>query len=94
MTDAAQLPFTLVEKLQALQDSLLAANPNFVNILADIHKITDKQPEYVYMLSDEQIKTLVEGLSKHTGIVISATDAKSKNKLSKQQLSTLTADDI
>lgn len=86
--ETKELPFTLREKLEKLAQDLHAQNPGYVSALNEIQGITLKNPEYVYMLSDEQIRTIVQGYEKYRNLVIDP------GKVSKKQAMLLDEDSV
>lgn len=69
-TPLPEVTFTLQEKLESLKNQLLEQNPGYATALAEILKITQNNPGFVYALSDEQIHTIVSGMEKHARMTI------------------------
>lgn len=84
------LPFSLKEKIASLEAALLSQNPGFSSILAEIHKETKDNPEFVYGLSDEEICIIVQGFGKYTGVSIET----KKEKKEKQKALLLDEDSV
>lgn len=82
------LPTTLKEKLASLELSLKNQNPAYESALAFIHAETHRHPEYVYMLSDEEICTIVQGYEMYTKLSIDV------GKISKKQGNLLDANNV
>lgn len=78
--EQAEIPFPLREKIASLSSALLSANPGFSTILADIHSQTKANPTYVYGLTDEEIATIISGLSRYTDVTINTGKVKGLNK--------------
>jgi hypothetical protein len=81
----------LAEKINVLQDKLLASDPTMPQYLNFIHHALLKQPELTYMLSNEQRSVILQALSKQTQVVITAGAAK---KARAKSSSSITLDDI
>jgi len=82
--------FQLQEKIAALQDALVTANPGMPTLLREIHNTIKLNPEQVTLLDEEAIGTVVQALSKLTGISVSAAALKSNKK----SLKSMTLDDL
>ncbi len=82
------LPFSLREKLEDLKQKLLAQNPGYKDALNFIHAETQKHPEYVFALSDEEMQVIVSGYSRFAKIEIDV------GKMTKKQAAELSEDDI
>jgi len=78
------------DKILALQAALSEQLPSYEGLLHVIHRSLAQQPETVHFLSDEQIGVICAGLSKKTGVVLSAKDKKITNK----SLKGITANDL
>lgn len=76
MTGAGQLK----DKILALQHSLSNSLPNYEGLLHVIHRNLSADPDIVHLLSDDEIGVICAGLSKKTGIVLAAKDAKKAAK--------------
>jgi TATA-box binding protein (TBP) (component of TFIID and TFIIIB) len=79
-------------KIAELEQSMEHDLPGYKIILSQIHKETRGQPELLYKLNDEQIAVLISGLGKihNTEILI----PKTKEKITKKQGQTMSADDV
>jgi hypothetical protein len=83
--------FQLHEKVQALQDALLHKHPTMPVLLREIHTALKKQPENVTLLSEEEIKVIVNGLEKQTNIALIESVTKAKTPSTKAKLNNLEA---
>jgi hypothetical protein len=99
MTDIQSAPLSnidqLAEKLLELQRRLQQQQPNYEQLLQIIHRELQKDENMVHLLSDEQVGTIVAGLSKKKGIVIAemAKTASGKVKENKR-LAAVTVEDL
>ena len=82
---------TILARLTALQDDLLTGNPGISDNLRLIHRALLDDPEQVTLLTNEQRAVFFRGLSKQTGVVLTAVAAKSRKKL---DVASMTADDL
>ena len=73
-------------KLAELSAALLAANPEMPVLLAKIHAALKADPEQVTLLSEEDIALVVQGLSKHTGVSLTAAAKAPKAPSAKSRL--------
>lgn len=89
--DAAQ---QLVAKIAQLQDALLTANPLMPSLLREIHTALQKDEELTYILKEDQINAVVNGLEKQTQVKIVSEIVAKKSSNSKASLSKLTLDDL
>lgn len=81
------------EKILALQNSLLEANPMMPSLLQEIHRNLKNDPAVVTLLTEDEIAIIVSGLSKQTQTQILTTLAK-PSAASKKALSKVTTDDL
>ena len=83
-------------KIGLLQEALQKQSPGYEQLLQTIHVALNKDEELVHLLSDEEVGTIVAGLSKKTNIVIAATESKSgKGKTATgKSLKEVSADDL
>ena len=58
--------FILKEKVAALAETILAKHPSMPSLLAEIHKNIKANPEQITLLSEDDIKTIVNGLEIQT----------------------------
>ncbi|CAN5950703.1 unnamed protein product [Sphagnum jensenii] len=86
MTIVAQIS----DKILALQTALSKQLPSYEGLLHVIHRTLAQQPETVHFLTDEEIGIICAGLSKKTGVVLSAKD----KKITAKSLKGITADDL
>jgi len=66
----------LTAKIEELQAALLARHPSMPTLLNEIYKNLKAQPENVTLLTEEQIKVVVEGIITQTGVTIVAPENK------------------
>ena len=85
MTGAQQL----LDQIEGLRVSISKSLPNYEHLLHTIHQSLLKNPDTVHLLSEEQIGIICSGLSKKTGVVIAAKEAKKKVASGKVTLSDL-----
>lgn len=71
--------YELQEKVASLQTMLLSAHPEMPLLLRKIHTQLQSDPELVTLLSEEDIGTIVRGLSVQMKIEISTTPAKKES---------------
>lgn len=67
----------LQSKVSLLQEALLHKHPTMPTLLREIHTALKKQPENVTLLSEDEIKVIVNGLEKQTGFELAQTITKS-----------------
>lgn len=85
----------LKTKISELQGLLEKAAPGYEGLLFHIHKNLAENPDVNFLLSEEEVGTVVLGLSKKKGIVLAEAAKKSGNRTpSGKKLSDLTADDL
>jgi acetylglutamate synthase len=88
-------PLSSVERLQVkiseLQAQLQTNAPGYASLLHEIHRALKEDETLVHLLSEQQIGTIVAGLSKRKGVVIAEATVK---KTTSKSLSKLTADDF
>lgn len=75
-----------------LEQAITVNAPEYKTILRTIHEEFAKTPEILYLLKDEEIAVVVQGLSKFTGNEIA--EIKTKEKITKKIASKLSADDV
>lgn len=66
------------QQIADLKAELLEDNPNIAGYLQKIHKNIQGRPELVHVLSNEQRAAIIQGLTKHTGIILATTASKTK----------------
>ena len=81
----------ILARLAALQDDLVTGNPGISDNLRLIHRALLDDPEQVTLLTNEQRAIFFRGLSKQTGVVLTAVAAKSRKKL---DVASMTVDDL
>jgi hypothetical protein len=86
--NAAQIQSKIAELQLALQQSL----PSYESLLHQIHKALAADEDVVHILTEEEIGTIVAGLSKKKALVI--VDSQSKSKSNSKKLASLTTDDL
>ena len=77
MTD---ITFQLKEKVASLEAALLSRHPTMPTLLRDIHTALRAQPENVTLLSEEDIKVIVQGLQVQTGNFLAESVSKGSKK--------------
>lgn len=82
--------FEIKEKIQQLQNSLLASHPLIPTLLRTIHQQLKADPEIVTILSEAEVQIVVSGLEKMAGIKLAETITAPKKK----SLKNLTIDDL
>lgn len=75
-----ELPTTILERLAFLEDALKKQNPAYEGALSFLHSETAKHSEYVYMLTDQQIRTIVQGYEQYAKITIDIGNKKITSK--------------
>lgn len=78
-TPQDQSAYLLQEKVSALSAALLTRHPTMPTLLREIHSTLQKYPEQVTLMSEEDIRTVVEGLKIQTGVEFAATVTKSSS---------------
>lgn len=79
------------EKIITLGNMLEEDNPGFPTWLRDIHKQLKADEEIVTLLSEEEINTVVSGLSKQVKVVITESAVKAAKGKS---IKSMTVDDL
>jgi len=87
-----QIP-ALLEKINALQQSLLANDPKMPDHLKAIHRTLIQYEELSHLLSEEQIATILEGAQKKLGIILAAETSATKGGKGKG-LKNIAAEDL
>jgi len=75
MTD--QTAYLLQEKVAELSAALLERHPRMPTLLREIHTTLSKYPEQVTLMSEDDVRAVVEGLKVQTGVEFAATATKS-----------------
>lgn len=88
--------FTLIqEKIASFQAALLEKHPRIPTLLQEIHQALKAQPENVTLLSEDEIRVVVNGLEHHTNTFLAQSVVSSKSKQgSTARLKNLSEDDI
>lgn len=82
------------DKLNSLQSALLTAHPEMPVLLQRIHRQLKEDPDLVTILTEEQIATIVNGISVVTNTKL-AVDSKKVEKTAKdKRLKNVTLDDL
>jgi len=71
-----QTAYLLGEKVAELSAALLVRHPKMPTLLREIHMTLSKYPEQVTLMSEDDIKVVVEGLKIQTGVEFAATATK------------------
>ena len=87
----SKLPFELEEKLASLDNLIKEKNPRMPTLLQEIHAALRQQPENVVLLSEEEIRTIIEGLKIQTGVAFAQSAVSSKGAATKK-LKSVTVD--
>jgi hypothetical protein len=82
----------LAGKISELEQALLAEHPQMPTLLRQIHAGLLQNPAAIHSLNDDQIATIIKGLTSYTNTEIIASAA--KVKATKKFLSKVTADDL
>jgi hypothetical protein len=80
----------LAGKISELEQALLAEHPQMPTLLRQIHAGLLQNPAAIHSLNDDQIATIIKGLTSYTNTEIIASAAKT----TKKSLSKVTADDL
>lgn len=67
-----QTAYLLQEKVQELSALLLDRHPKMPTLLREIHGTLSKYPEQVTLMSEDDIRIVVEGLKVQTGVEFAA----------------------
>lgn len=81
----------LAAKVSELEQALLAEHPQMPTLLRQIHAGLLQNPAAIHSLNDDQIATIIKGLTSYTNTEIVAS---TKPTASKKALSKVTADDL
>lgn len=95
MAEPIPAGFELKNKIAELQEMLLLKHPMMPKLLQEIHSTLRKQPENVTLLDEEDIRIIVNGLEKQTGVELAASVSKSSKSASsglKNKIANLGAD--
>ena len=68
--------FELKSKVTELEQTILSRHPRMPQLLQEIWKALREQPENVTLLSEEEIRVIVNGLKVQTGVEFAATAVK------------------
>lgn len=68
--------FDLKSKVTELESHLLSRHPRMPVLLQEIWKALRDQPENVTLMTEEEIKTVVNGLKQQTGVEFAAAAVK------------------
>ena len=82
----------LLPKLDALEKSLLTADPMMPVHLKEVHKYLIQFEELSHLLTEDQISIILEGQQKKLGVLLAAETAKTKG--STKIKGGVTADDL
>lgn len=82
--------FAVLERLTAVEEKMLKADPEISTHLREIWKHLQQYEELSHLLSPEQIGVLMKGLQKHTAIQLVIEDAKKGTRGKKK----VTVDDL
>lgn len=81
-------------KLAELDAKLKAYDPNMGMLIMDLHKQLQSLPELSYILTHEEIGSIVEGLKRTMKIEITASTSSSKKASIAKDLSEVSLDDF
>lgn len=70
----------VLERLQSLEDALIAQDPMMKVHLAEIHKHLIQYEELVHLLTEDQIGILMAGQQSHTNTVLVGSASTGKGK--------------
>ena len=82
----------IVSRIAELRSSLDSQLPGYERLLQVIHTAIAKDPDIAHVLTEEQVGTIVEGLSRKKSIVL--VEASKKSKSESKRLKSLTVDDL
>lgn len=84
-----------LQKLQAIEEALLANDPAMKTHLAEIHKTLIQYEELVHLLSNDQIATVMKAQQKLTDTALAAAVTKAKtSKAAGAKTAKLGLDDV
>lgn len=87
-TVSTSQPITQTQIIQAniakLQEALLAKHPQMPTLLREIHRQLKDDPATVTLLSEDEIKTVVQGLEAQTGTFIAQSMTGAKGAATKK----------
>lgn len=89
----SQLNLDIKTKLDELSQMLLSQNPGLPTLLRDIHRTLKAQPDQVTLMSEDEIRVVVQGLEKQTGSYLAASAVK-PTAAKKAALKNVTAADL
>lgn len=72
MTSPIPQGFELKSKVTELESAMLARHPRMPQLLQEIWKALRDQPENVTLMSEEDIRIVVNGLKQQTGVEFAA----------------------
>ena len=81
----------MLEKLTALEQSLVDADPKMPNHLREIHTLLISYEELAHLLSEEQIATIIKAQSQRVGVILAE---ETKKAASKGKNARVSADDL
>lgn len=76
MSQSIPIGFELKSKVAELEQTILSRHPRMPQLLQEIWKALRDQPENVTLLSEEEIRVIVNGLKVQTGVEFAATAVK------------------
>lgn len=92
-TDIEFIKLDVQGRIQLIQEKLLEVDPQLPGHLAAIQSSLIQYEELVHLLSDAEIKSLVAGQKKHTGVELTNEITKAK-KLPAAKFKSVSADDF
>ena len=88
-----QLNMEVKTKLDALQAALLESHPTLPTLLRDVHQTLKAQPEQVTLMSEDEIRVVIQSLEKQTNTHLAESITK-KPAAKRKALAASTASDL
>lgn len=76
MSQPVPIGFQLKAKVTELEETLTSRHPRMPQLLQEIWKALREQPENVTLMTEEEIRTVVNGLKVQTGVEFAANAVK------------------
>lgn len=83
-----------LDKISLLEEMLQQSLPSYKDMLKIIHTQLKQDEDLVHILTDEQIGTIIAGLQKHKGIVVTAANIKAAGTTARKKGASLSEEDI
>lgn len=75
--------FILKEKVASLEAALLSKHPTMPILLAEVHRTLKAQPENMILLTETEIRAIVNGLETQTQVFLAESVGKASKSTSK-----------